>query len=74
MPSGGENTYGRTQNLYVLRDLARHSCSQHNSISKECLIHSCCQKKLSTGTKEAGCLDKLCSGCSCSAVMPENTR
>lgn len=44
VPSGGENTYGRTQNLYVLRDLACHSCSQYDTISKECLIHSCCKK------------------------------
>lgn len=40
-----ENTYGRTQNLYVLRDLACYSCSQHNWISQECLIHSCCRNK-----------------------------
>ena len=31
-------------------------------------VNVCC-----TGTKEAGCLDKLCSGCFCTAVMPENT-
>jgi hypothetical protein len=33
---------------------------------------TCIHEYCSAGTKQAGCLESLCSGCSCSAVMPEN--